>query len=116
MKIRFQADADLKQAIVAAVLRHEPSIDFQTADEAELKGVDDVDVLAIAAQEGRILVSHDKKTMPQHFAAFIQNNTSPGVFIVPQHLAIALAAEELFMIWYASESEEWSNRIVHLPL
>ncbi len=35
MTVRFQADADLKAEIVAGVLRREPSIDFQTADEAK---------------------------------------------------------------------------------
>jgi hypothetical protein len=32
MSIRFQADADLNQAIVAGVLRRDSNIDFQTAN------------------------------------------------------------------------------------
>ncbi len=39
MKIRYQADADLNQNIVTGVLRREPTIDFQTAFAAKLKGV-----------------------------------------------------------------------------
>ena len=39
MKVCFQADADLNAEIVAGVLRREPRIDFQTADEAHLRGV-----------------------------------------------------------------------------
>ena len=31
MNVRYQADADLVQAIVTGVLRREPKIDFQTA-------------------------------------------------------------------------------------
>lgn len=31
MRVRFQADADLNQTIVLALLRREPVIDFQTA-------------------------------------------------------------------------------------
>jgi hypothetical protein len=31
MNIRYQADADLNQAIVTGVLRRDPEIDFQTA-------------------------------------------------------------------------------------
>jgi hypothetical protein len=34
VKIRFQADEDLDQAIVNGVLRREPSVDFQTAPKA----------------------------------------------------------------------------------
>jgi hypothetical protein len=55
MKVRFQADADLNAEIVAGVLRREPSIDFQTADEANLRRFPDPEVLALAAQENRIV-------------------------------------------------------------
>jgi len=41
MTVRFQADADLNAEIVAGVLRREPSIDFQMADEANLHRVPD---------------------------------------------------------------------------
>jgi hypothetical protein len=116
MKIRFQADADLNQIIVRATLRLEPAIDFQTAHEAGLAGLDDPDVLKKVAQEGRILVSHDRKTMPDHFGQFIVTEESPGTLIVSQKMPGAQAAEELFLIWYASESEESVNRIRSLPL
>lgn len=59
MTVRYQADADLNQVIVTGVLRREPAIDFQTAFVAGLEGVKDSEVLGIAAQQGRILVSHD---------------------------------------------------------
>ena len=71
MNIRFQADADLNQIVVKATLRLEPSIDFQTAQAAGLIGLRDPDVLRLAAEQGRILVSHDRKTMPTHFGQFI---------------------------------------------
>jgi len=66
MIVRFQADANLNQIILLAARRREPTIDFQTAMEAELSGVNDPEVLARAAHEGRILVTHDRKTMPRH--------------------------------------------------
>ena len=116
MKVRFQADADLNHVIVLAVLRREPAVDFQTALAARLAGLLDPDVLALAARDGRILVSHDYTTMPDHFARFIATQTSPGILIVPQHLPAAIVADELLLIWQASEAEEWVNRICYLPL
>ncbi len=116
MRVRFQADADLNQIIVKATLRLEPSIDFQTAPAAGLAGLDDAHVLKLAAEQGRILVSHDRKTMPTHFGQFIALGNSPGVLIVSRKLPIAQVAEELFLIWSASEPEEWVNRIRSLPL
>jgi len=116
MTVRFQADADFNEIIIRAVLRHEPGIDFQSAPAANLPGRSDPEVLAIAAAAGRVLVSHDRKSMPDHFAEFITRETSAGLLIVPQRLAIARAVEDLVLIWTASEAEEWVNRIYSLPL
>lgn len=116
MKIRFQADANFNEDIVFGLLRREPSIDFQTAEEANLRRVIDPLVLKRAAEEGRILVTHDRRTMPDHFAKFITSGQSPGVLIIAQNLSINIAIEELLTIWVASDSEEWIDRIVDLPL
>ena len=114
--IRFQADADLNRRIVRAVHRLEPAVDFRTAAEADLEGVEDPEVLALAANEGRVLVTHDKKTMPTHFGHFIVERTSPGVIVIPQHMPIGTAAEGLVLIWSASEADEWVNRFFWLRL
>lgn len=116
MKIRYQADADLNIKIVAATVRLNPGVDFRTADAAALRGVPDLRVLEIAAGEGRILLTHDKSTMPDYFAEFVQTKESPGVFIVRRGLKLGEIAEELVMIWEASEPGEWINQISYVPL
>jgi hypothetical protein len=65
LSIRFQADNDLERITVDATLRREPRIDFQTAQAAHLDDLDDEAVLRLAASQSRILVSHDKRTMPK---------------------------------------------------
>jgi hypothetical protein len=116
MRVRFQADADFNQDIVRAVRRRAPAVDFQTAHEAGLAGLNDDVVLERAAQEGRILVSHDRRTMPHHFAALIAARTSAGVILVPKNLPIHQVVEDLMLIWEASEAEEWVNQIDSIPL
>ncbi len=116
MKIRFQADADLNEILIKAALRREPEIDFRTAQAAGLTGLNDKEVLSLAASSGRLLVTLDRKTMPKHFAEFIAAETSAGVLIIPQKLPILLAVDDLILIWAASEGEEWRNRIYMLPL
>lgn len=116
MKPKFQADADLNEDIVTGVLRRMPEIDFQTATEAGLEGLPDENVLDIAARENRILVTHDRKTMPKHFAAFMQNQTCSGVLIVSKKLEISLAIDEIILIWLASEAEEYVDSIRQLPI
>lgn len=116
MSVRFQADADLHQMMVTALVRRESGVDFQAATAAGLAGLSDLQVLERATHEGRVLVSHDPSTMPAHFAAFIQRQPSAGLLIVPQHLPYAIVVEDLLLIWVASEAEEWINRIAYLPL
>jgi len=116
VKVRLQADEDLNQTIVLAAIRREPAIDFLSAMQAGLKGFKDREVLALAAHADRILVSHDVKTMPRHFADFIQTAMSPGVILVPQHLPVATAVEEIILLWSVTEPSEWVNRIAWLPL
>ena len=116
MKVRFQADADFNQNIVRAVRRRDPAIDFQTAHDARLHGVDDETVLARAAEEGRLVVSHDYRTMPRHFAIFVTTRTSAGVLLVSQAIPLGDVIADLLLIWEASEAEEWINRFDTLPL
>ena len=99
-----------------ALVRREPGIDFQTAEEAGLRGLADDGVLGHASEEGRILISHDRRTMSRHFAEFIVSQRSPGVFIISQNVSVRAASEELLLVWVASEAEEWTNLIVELPL
>lgn len=116
MRVRFQADADLNHLILLATVRREPAIAFQTAPAAGLAGLSDREVLALAAREGRVLVTHDYRTMPRAFAQFVAADTSPGLLVIPQHLPLAAAADDLLLIWWASEADEWINRIAYLPL
>lgn len=61
-------------------------------------------------------MTHDQKTMPRHFAEFIATEPSAGLLVIPQHLAVAVAVEDLLLVWSATEAEEWINRISFLPL
>jgi hypothetical protein len=115
--IRFLADASLHHAIVTGCIRHEPAIDFLSAKVARLEGVRDPEVLATAAAQGRVLVSHDYRTLPAHFAEFLsEGRVSPGVFLVKQRTPLAMVIEELVLIWTVSQPEDWVNRIVEIPL
>ena len=95
MKLRFQADADLKEDIAKGVMRREPEIDFRTATSASLSRLSDLEVLTLAAEEGRILVSHDRKTMPQTFGRFIQSRMSPGLFLISQKTDLLVSIESV---------------------
>ncbi len=97
MKIRYQADNDLRGAIVRGTVRREPNIDFRSAQAAKLDSMPDLAVLSIAQRDARILVSHDLQTMPTAFREFVKGHVSPGVFLVPQDCSIGRVVEHCFL-------------------
>ena len=116
MKIRFQADADLKPAILTGTLFRVPTIDFQRAEAVPLEGLDDLSVLAVAAQEGRVLVSHDVNTMESYFRHFTQIETSPGLILIPQlGVSVSQAIDGLILVWETLDAAELENRVCLFP-
>jgi len=93
MRVRFQADADLDGRILRGLRRAAPEIDMRTAAEARLAGLDDSEVLWIAA-----------------------GAQSSRVVLLREAIPIAVAIEELALIWSASNAEEWIDRLVWIPL
>lgn len=116
MPPRFQADENFNAKVIAGLLRRAPSIDFQTAQQGRIAGLTDPQVLAISAEQNRILVTHDRETMPGHFKNFIARGTSPGLLVVSQNLAIRDTIEQILLIWSATDATEWINKIGFLPV
>jgi Domain of unknown function (DUF5615) len=116
VKIRFQADADLKHAILAGTLRRALAVDFQRAEGVPLEGLDDPVVLATAAEHGRVLVSHDVNTMEVHFREFTSKQTSPGLILIPQkRVSIGKAIESLVLLWEVLDAADLENRVCLFP-
>jgi hypothetical protein len=91
MQVRFQADADPDGRIIRGIRRAFPEIEMRPAAAAGLAGLTDGQVLENAALSGRVLVSQDRRTMPGHFARFVQSHKSPGVMILREGTVIPVA-------------------------
>ncbi|HEX6817306.1 MAG TPA: DUF5615 family PIN-like protein, partial [Ktedonobacterales bacterium] len=65
--LRFIIDVDFNLHIVAGLRRRQPGIDLLTAQELNLRTLPDPQVLEKARDLDRILLTHDRKTMPRHF-------------------------------------------------
>jgi predicted nuclease of predicted toxin-antitoxin system len=61
--VRFLADENFNNQIVRGVLRQSSGIDIMRVQDVGLSGADDPAVLQWAAQEGRIVLTHDVATM-----------------------------------------------------
>ena len=113
--IRFLTDENFDPAIVQELRRKQPRLDIITAVEAGTLGLKDPALLAFAAQKQRIIVSHDKRTLPDHLADFlVAGHHSPGIMLVPGELPIGRAIEALLLVWEASSPSDWQDIVTFL--
>ncbi len=98
-RLRFLADEDFDNDILRGVLRRLPDLDIVRAQDVELSGKHDTLVLEWAAQEGRVLLTHDVSTMKMHaFARVAKGLPMPGVFAVSQSLPIGQVIEAILLL------------------
>ncbi len=116
MKIRFLADANFNQRIVSGLLLREPEIDLALPQGVIPDKMSDLEVLELGADFGRIIVTHDVRTMPRWFRHFVKDRACPGIILVPEKMPIRDVIEDLLTIWHVSEAEEWVNQMRRLPL
>lgn len=115
-RVRFQADANFSRWIIKGLLRSHPTMDILTAEAAGLRGVPDPEVLARAADDERVLLSHDYHTMPRHFGDFLASGRHcAGVLLLHQTLPLGQAIELVELVWEASSPEEWIDALRYLP-
>jgi hypothetical protein len=115
--LRLLADENFNRTIVTGVVRRLPDADFPRAQDLGLQGMPDPELLAWAAQETRIVVSHDVSTMIKHAADRLRDGRPlPGLLLVPSTTSTAVAIDELVTLCQCSEHHEWQNMIAFLPL
>lgn len=111
------ADENLKRQIVSGLRRRLPSLDLVTVQGAGLSGASDPDVLAWAAVENRVLITHDTRTMKDFaYQRVAAGEAMPGVVAVPPRIPIAQAIEDLLTIIEVATPDEMRDRVLRLPL
>jgi hypothetical protein len=117
MMLPFLADEDLDNRIFRAFRRRSPTIDCVRVQDVGLSGSDDELLLQFAAQEQRVVLTHDVSTMTAAaFQRVEQGGAMPGLIVIPHRMGIGPAVEELILLAQESASEEWSGQVLYLPL
>src|SRR5262245_10733390 len=99
MAMRLLLDHNFDQNILRGLLRLVPDLDYVTAFEVGMSRTPDPQLLIWAANEQRLMITHDRRTMPAHAKAVIEAGyTIAGVVIVPDDLPMALVIEQLELI------------------
>lgn len=115
--LRLLADENFDNDIVRGVLRRTTQIDLIRVQDVGLAGVDDPEILAWAAHENRILLTHDVETITkfayERIAAVLP---MAGVFELRQSVPIGIAIDEILLIAEYSDQHEWASNVHYLPL
>jgi hypothetical protein len=96
--VRIVADENVNDDIVNGVLVRRPSMDIVRVRDVGLGGTDDPDVLAWAADNDRIVLTHDRKTMPPFAYTRLANGLPmPGMFVVDDWAPVGQVIDELLL-------------------
>lgn len=115
--LRLLIDQDLDHVILRGLLLRVPTLDVITAHEVGLSNASDPELLAWASEQRRIVVTHDRRTMPYHAANQIASGVGlAGIIIVSRQLSVSQVIDDLEIIVSCSEVDEWENVIKHLSL
>jgi hypothetical protein len=115
--VKVAADENFSAAVLEGLVRRLPWLDALTIQQAGLQGASDAEVLEWAAAQGRVLLTHDWRTMPYYAMARVERGESmPGVIVVPRSMPIGQAIKEVELLLGACLEDELTGRVWRLPL
>lgn len=115
--LRLLADENFNGRILRALLRQIPDLDVVRTQDTPLYGTDDRTLLGFAAEEGRILLTHDVETLVGYAWERVRSGRSmPGVIVALTDRPIGQVLEDLETLLLASRPEELEAQIYFVPL
>jgi hypothetical protein len=110
-------DENFDHRILRGLESQLPDLDFIVVQHTEFRGVEDPQLLALAAEQNRTLITHDLKTIPKFVYERVPAKLpTPGAIAVPDSLPIGQAIEELASLVACSEPNEFVDLVRYLPL
>jgi len=106
------ADECFDDDILNGLVRVYPEADIERVQDVGLMGSADDEILAWAATQGRIVLSHDAKTLKDTFYRRLAGGEPvSGVILFPKSMDTGIAVELLHLICTCSEQTEWTGRV-----
>ena len=117
--IQYLLDENVDPVFRTALLKQEPSMIVWKIGDPGVppKGTQDPDILDWCEDNTFILVTNNRKSMPEHLTAHLAKGRHiPGILELNPNMSIGETIEELVLIWGASEPQEYQDLIIYLPL
>lgn len=114
--ISLLADHNFREPILRGLLLRLPGLDVVTARRVGLAGAPDPDVLAWAAANGRVVLTHDRQTMAGFaYARVATGEPMTGLIVAGSRAAIRRVIDDLELICVATTVAEWVGRVEFIP-
>jgi hypothetical protein len=114
--LRFLSDENFDQDITRGLLARIPHLNLITALDAGLGGYEDPALLLWAAANERILLSHDKKTIPHYVKQLVAGGLSlPGVILVIKSVSLGQLIDDLELTIACGRPEDFRDDVFYLP-
>ena len=111
------ADENFNGLIVHGLLRRLPELDLVRVQDTPFAGATDTEVLAWAASQGRVVLTHDTNTLKGIAVdRVVAGLPMPGVIAVHSSGPIGLAIEEILLLVQAGRVEDFDRCVVFVPL
>jgi hypothetical protein len=115
--LRWLADENFNNDILRALSRRGPDIDIVRVQDAGLTGAEDEAILAWAAEQDRVLLTHDVSTITAHaYRRVTKGDRMPGVFEIHRGVPIGVAVDDIILLTECSVRGEWEGQVRYLPL
>ena len=117
--MRFLLDEHLALRVALALQHRNPLIDVLRVGDPGAPPLATLDpaILTYLGVTQRALITKNRRSMMEHYADHLaMGKTHWGIFIVSARLSINALAEQLELLWEASEAEDWINQLQSLPL
>jgi predicted nuclease of predicted toxin-antitoxin system len=115
--LKLVSDENFNGDILRGLFRRRPDLDLVRVQDVGLSATPDPDVLAWAAAEGRILLTHDRDTLPNFAYDRVRSGQPmPGVFLVSDQMAVGQAIDEIHLAVDSLSPEECRDLVRFFPL
>ena len=111
------ADENFNGDIVRGLRRRRPGIDLVRVQDVGLSAAQDPPILEWASHAGRMLLTHDLKTLPQYAYERVRAGLPmPGVCAVPRSVPLGRAIDDILLLVDCSREGEWEGQVLFVPL
>lgn len=115
--MKFLADENFEGAIYRGLIRRSPNLNIVRVQDAGLSHANDLEILEWANSEGRILLTHDRRTMPRYaYERMAEGKSIAGMIVMRATIPVSTAIDDILLIEACSTTEEWVDMVQDLPL